>query len=87
LPEAQDAFQQALQAYGPDPAALCEQSEIYGDLAYIKQMSGDQPASLPLYRKAYAGYKTCSGPESRGALTEQEYLAGALIKTASRKKL
>ncbi len=81
LQEAQDAFRQTLQVYGSDPAALCDQSEIYGDLAWIKQMSGDIPASLPLYRQAYDGYKTCSGPHSRGALTEQEYLAGALLKT------
>jgi tetratricopeptide (TPR) repeat protein len=80
LAEAEQAFQQALQVYGQDPAALCEQSEIYGDLAYNKQMNGDIPASLPLFQRAYDGYKTCSGPDSRGALTEQEYLAGTLIK-------
>jgi tetratricopeptide (TPR) repeat protein len=80
LAEAEQAFQQALQVYGQDPAALCEQSEIYGDLAYNRQMNGDVAASLPLFQRAYDGYKTCSGPDSRGALTEQEYLAGALIK-------
>ncbi len=80
LGEAEQAFQQTLQVYGRDPAALCEQSEVYGELAYVKQMSGDQAASLPLYQRAYEGYKVCSGPESRGTLTEQEYLAGALIK-------
>ncbi len=81
LREAEDAFRQTLEVYGPDPAALCEQSEIYGDLAWIRQMSGDVQASLPLYRKAYDGYTTCSGPQSRGALIEQEYLAGALVNT------
>jgi serine/threonine-protein kinase len=80
LSDAEQAFQQALQVYGQDPAALCEQSEIYGDLAWNKEMSGDVTASLPLYQRAHDGYKTCSGPESRGALTEQEFLAGALIK-------
>jgi eukaryotic-like serine/threonine-protein kinase len=80
LAEAEQAFQQALQVYGQDPAALCDQSAIYGDLAYTKQMDGDIAASLPLFQRAYDGYKTCSGPDSRGALTEQEYLAGALIK-------
>lgn len=43
-------------------------------------MNGDIPASLPLFQRAYDGYRTCSGPDARGALTEQEYLAGALIK-------
>jgi eukaryotic-like serine/threonine-protein kinase len=80
LAEAEQAFQQALQVYGQDPAALCDQSAIYGDLAYTKQMDGDIAASLPLFQRAYDGYKTCSGPDSRGALTEQEYLARALIK-------
>jgi tetratricopeptide (TPR) repeat protein len=80
LSDAEQAFQQALQLYGQDPAALCERSEIYGDLAWNKEMSGDVMASLPLYQRAYDGYKTCSGPDSRGALTEQEFLAGALIK-------
>jgi serine/threonine-protein kinase len=80
LSEAEQTFEQALQVYGQDPAALCEQSEVYGDLAYVKQMNGDVAASVPLFQRAYDGYKTCSGPESRGALTEQEFLAGALMK-------
>ncbi len=61
------------------PAALCEQSEVYGDLAFVKQMKGDLATSLPLFQRAYDGYKACSGPESRGALTEQEYVASTLI--------
>jgi serine/threonine-protein kinase len=80
LGEAKVAFDQALQVYGQDPAALCDQSEIYGELAYVEQMSGDIKASLPLYQRAYDGYKVCSGPESRGALLQEEYLSGALIK-------
>ena len=80
LDEAEQVFRQALQVYGEDPSALCEQSEVLGDLAYVSDMRGNIPASLPLYQRAYDGYKQCSGPESRGALTEQEYLAGALIK-------
>jgi serine/threonine-protein kinase len=80
LNEAKQAFEQALQVYGQDPAALCDQSEIYGELAYVEQMSGDIKGSLPLYQRAYDGYKVCSGPESRGALLQKEYLCGALIK-------
>jgi serine/threonine-protein kinase len=79
--EAEQVFRQALQVYGQDPAALCEQSEIYGELAWIKEYgNGDVAGSLPLFQRAYDGYKTCAGPESRGALNEQEFLAGALIK-------
>ena len=80
LDEAEQVFLQASQIYSQDPSALCDQSEVFGDIAYINDMRGNIPASLPLYQRAYDGYKQCSGPESRGALTEQEYLAGALIK-------
>jgi serine/threonine-protein kinase len=81
ISEAQQVFRQALAVYAQDPAALCEQSEVLGDLAYSYQMNGDLAGSLPLYQKSYDGYTTCSGPESRGALTEQEFLAGVLVKT------
>ena len=35
LDEAEQAFNGALQVYGQDPLALCDQSEVYGDLAYV----------------------------------------------------
>jgi serine/threonine protein kinase len=81
IQDAQQVFRRALAVYAQDPAALCEQSEVLGDLAYSYQMNGDPAASLPLYQKSYEGYTTCSGPDSRGALTEQEFLAGVLVKT------
>jgi serine/threonine-protein kinase len=80
LSEAKQNFEQALQVYGLDPAALCDQSEIYGELAYVEQMSGNLKGSLPLYQRSYDGYKACSGPESRGALLQTEYISGVLIK-------
>jgi tetratricopeptide (TPR) repeat protein len=79
MSEATPAFRQALAIYDKDPAALCEQSDIYGDLAWITQMAGNIAASLPLYEKAYDGLKRCSGPDSRGALTEQGFMAGVLV--------
>jgi len=86
LDEAEQAFNQSLQVYAKDPAALCEQSEVYGDLAFLHEQRGDVPASIPLYQRAYDGYTRCSGAQSRGALTEQEYLAGALIKLGRAKE-
>jgi serine/threonine-protein kinase len=80
LDEAEQAFNGALQVYGQDPLALCDQSEVYGDLAYVTEMRGNVQGSLPLYQRAYEGYAKCSGAESRGALTEQEFWAGALMK-------
>lgn len=79
LDEAERAFLEALSLYGQDPSALCDQSEVYGDLGYIAVMRDNVAASLPLYRKAYDGYKACSGAESRGTLTQQEYVADSLI--------
>lgn len=86
LSEAKQAFEQALQVYGQDPAALCDQSEVYGELAYVQQMSGDINGSVPLYQRSYDGYKACSGPESRGAMLQEEYLSGALIKLGRAKE-
>jgi serine/threonine protein kinase/tetratricopeptide (TPR) repeat protein len=80
LDEAEQAFNRSLQVYGSDPFALCDQSEVYGDLAYVTEMRGDVAASVPIYQRAYDGYAKCSGPESRGALTQKEYIAGALMK-------
>ena len=86
LDEAERAFNQALQVYGQDPLALCDQSAVYGDLAYVTEMRGDVSASLPIYQRAYDGYAKCSGAQSRGALTQQEYLAGALMKLGRAKE-
>jgi len=80
LVQAQDSFRQALAEYGQDPTALCDRSKILGDLAYTAQMTGDDSKSQELFQQAYAGYAECSGPESSGALNEQEYLAGSLIR-------
>jgi serine/threonine-protein kinase len=85
LDEAEKTFNQALDVYAKDPAALCEQSEVYGDLGYVHEMDNEVPASVPLYQRAYDGYTQCSGANSRGALTEQEFLAGALMKLGKAK--
>jgi eukaryotic-like serine/threonine-protein kinase len=65
LDEAERAFRQALQVYGQDPLALCDQSAVYGDLAYVTEMRGDVPASLPINQCAYDGYAKCSGADTR----------------------
>lgn len=78
--ESEFEFRRALQIYGNDPAALCDQSAVTGELAYLKQVSGDFAASVPLFRQAYDGASRCSGPESRSALTQLDYVAYGLIK-------
>jgi serine/threonine-protein kinase len=86
LDEAEQEFKEALNLYGQDSLALCEQSAVYGDLAYVSEMRGNVQASLPLYQKSYDGYKACSGPESRSALTEALYFSGILMKLGRAKE-
>jgi tetratricopeptide (TPR) repeat protein len=80
LDEAEPIFNQALQLYLKDPLAVCDQSAVYSRLALLQDTRGFVQQSLPLYQRAYDGYKTCSGPESLGALEQQAHIAGALIK-------
>jgi serine/threonine protein kinase len=80
LVRAEDIFHQAIAAYGDDATALCDRSKVLGDLAFTAQMAGKIEQSLTLFQQAYAGYAECSGPESSGALNEQEYLAGVLTR-------
>jgi len=86
LDDAEQAFTQALAVYAKDPLAVCDRSNDYGELAYISEMRGNVPASLPLYRQSYDGYKTCSGADSRGALTELDYMCSALMKLGRAKE-
>jgi serine/threonine-protein kinase len=79
LDEAEAAFRQALEVYGRDPLALCDQSGVLGELAHIDVMRGDPTSSLPLYKRSVEGYTACSGADSRGALDEQIYYADALM--------
>jgi tetratricopeptide (TPR) repeat protein len=78
--EAEPIFNEALAIYLQDPQAQCDQSAVYGELAFLKDHRGDVQASLPMYQRAYAGEKACSGADSRAALEQQDRLAGALIK-------
>lgn len=80
LPLARQTFQSALAAYGQDPTTLCDRSGIQSELGYISEMSGNVPASLPLYKQAWDGYTQCAGADSNGAMTQQEFYAGALVK-------
>ena len=41
LDEAEQVLQQALQLDARDPSALCERSEVFGDLAYVTEMRGN----------------------------------------------
>ncbi len=78
LPEAQGLIEQAIAIYNQEPYAICDQSEMYTDLAYIKAAGGDPQGSLPLYQKAYDGFKACVGPDNRSTLVTLDFMAGAM---------
>lgn len=78
--EAEPIYQQALQIYMQDPQAQCDQSAVYGELAFLTDARGDIEQSLPMYQKAYDGEKACSGAESRATLEQWDRMAGALTK-------
>jgi serine/threonine-protein kinase len=80
LNEAEPIYNESLATYGQDPSELCSRSNVLGDLAYLHEMRGDVQGALPVYKQAYDGFVACSGAESRDALSEQDYYAGALIK-------
>jgi serine/threonine protein kinase len=85
LDEAERLINEAIAIYGREPYAICDQSEMYADLAYIRAARGEFEASLPLYQRAYDGYKTCSGPDNRGTLVVGDYMAGAMIRAGRAK--
>jgi serine/threonine-protein kinase len=86
LDEAEQDFNAALDVYRKDPLALCDQSAVYGELAYVTDMRGNVQASLPIYQRSYDGYKECTGADSNGALNVQGSLAGALMKLGRAKE-
>jgi serine/threonine-protein kinase len=86
LDEAEALINEAIAIYGREPYAICDQSEMYGDLAYIRAARGQFEASLPLYQQAYDGYKRCSGPDNRGTLIVEDYMAGAMIRSGKAKE-
>jgi serine/threonine-protein kinase len=80
LDEAEPILKQALQMYLKDPLAVCDQSAVYSRLGILQDARGFVQESLSLYQRAYDGYKTCSGPDSLGALQQRAHIAGDLIK-------
>ncbi|WP_263356016.1 serine/threonine-protein kinase [Acidicapsa ligni] len=83
--ESEGVFNQTLHIYLQDAEAKCDQSAVYGELAAVKDRGGDPQASLPLYQRAYDGLKACEGADSRGALEQQDRMAGALIRVGRAK--
>jgi serine/threonine-protein kinase len=80
LDEAEQLLREDIAIYNNEPYALCDQSQMYEDLAYISVSRNDLRGSLPLYQKAYEGLKACSGPDKKNTLMVQALMAGAMNK-------
>jgi len=80
LSEAAQLIQQDIEIYSREPYAVCDQSQMYEDLAYLDVSSMHIQDSIPQFQKAYDGLKACSGPDKRNTLMVQALMAGAMIR-------
>ncbi len=78
--EARPIFERLSALYADDPLALCDRSDIDGQIGWIENTSGNPAASLPLFKRAYDGFIACAGPDSPGALDILPYWADALTR-------
>jgi len=84
--EAEPLYYEALRIYSEDPLVLCEESAVYGDLAYLSDVRGEAQESLPIYQRSLDGYKACSGADSRDAISVSAFMSGALIELGRAKE-
>jgi predicted Zn-dependent protease len=80
MDEAEALLKEDIAIYNNEPYAVCDQSQMYEDMAYMNTSRNDLRAALPLYQKAYEGLKKCSGPDKRNTLLVQALMAGAMTK-------
>jgi tetratricopeptide (TPR) repeat protein len=87
LREAKTLAEESLAIYSREPYALCDQADMRVLLADIQGLDGDVQGSLPLYRQAYADFRSCSGESSENALLTQARLARAMLKVGLAKEV
>ena len=80
IAEAKVLANQSLAVYARESYALCDQADMRVLLADIQGLEGDVAGSIPIYRQAYADFKTCSGEASENTLLTQARLARVLLK-------
>jgi serine/threonine-protein kinase len=85
LDEAAQLIQQDIDIYNNEPYAVCDQSQMYEDLAYLDQSRMHIEEALPLFQKAYEGLKGCSGPDKKNTLLVQALMAGAMVRLGQAK--
>ena len=86
LDDAATLIQQDIDIYNGEPYAICDQSQMYEDLAYLNVSRDQVGAAIPLFQQAYDGLKACSGPEKKNTLMVQALLAGAMTKVGQSKE-
>jgi tetratricopeptide (TPR) repeat protein len=86
LDEAAQLIHQVIAIYNNEPYAICDQSQMYEDLAFISIARNQIEASIPLYQRAYDGLRQCSGPDKKNTLMVQALLAGAMVKVGQSAK-
>jgi eukaryotic-like serine/threonine-protein kinase len=79
LVESQQLENEALALLKQDPSSICDQSEIYGELAEAKELNLDYDGALTLWQRSYSGYSECSGAAGREAISMLAYEARNLV--------
>ncbi len=87
LQEEDKLTREALDIYNREPYAICDQANANEHLALVHNQMKDFQGSLVLVRRAYEGYKTCTGEDSRNALEVQGYLAAAMLRVGQYKQV
>lgn len=87
LDEAEAAIHEAIDIYGREPYALCDQSRALERLALFRNQRRDFAGSLALMHRSYAGFVACSGEGSRNTLDTQSYLAAAMLAAGQSKEV
>ncbi len=87
LEEEDKLTRESLDIYNREPYAICDQANANEHLALVHNQMKDFQGSLALVRRAYEGYKTCAGEDSRNALEVQGYLAAAMLRVGQYKEV
>jgi serine/threonine-protein kinase len=78
--DAEPWARRTLAIYANEPYALCDRADVTYLLGQIEYARGNYSGSIPLYRDAQDGYRTCAGPESLNVLALNIYMARADVK-------
>jgi eukaryotic-like serine/threonine-protein kinase len=87
IAEAKVLANQSLAVYKRESYALCDQADMRVLLADIQGLEGDVAGSIPVYKQAYADFRSCSGDSSANTLLTQARLARVMLKVGQGKEV